>query len=44
MAAHGEGRTPKPCIECNRHIKFDRLLERAVRLGFDALATGHQHG
>ncbi|MGH8996034.1 MAG: tRNA methyl transferase PRC-barrel domain-containing protein, partial [Acidimicrobiales bacterium] len=34
-------RTPNPCIECNRHIKFDRLLERATRLGFDALATGH---
>jgi tRNA-specific 2-thiouridylase len=41
VAAHGEGRTPNPCIECNRHIKFDRLLERAMRLGFDALATGH---
>jgi tRNA-specific 2-thiouridylase len=41
VAAHAAGRTPNPCIECNRHIKFDRLLERAVRLGFDALATGH---
>jgi tRNA-specific 2-thiouridylase len=41
VAAHAEGRTPNPCIECNRHIKFDRLLERATRLGFDALATGH---
>jgi tRNA-specific 2-thiouridylase len=41
VAAHAEGRTPNPCIECNRHIKFDRLLERARRLGFDALATGH---
>ena len=35
------GRTPNPCIECNRHIKFDALLARAERLGFDALATGH---
>ena len=41
VAAHAAGRTPNPCIECNRHIKFDRLLGRAVRLGFDALATGH---
>jgi tRNA-specific 2-thiouridylase len=41
VAAHADGRTPNPCIECNRHIKFDRLLERATRLGFDALATGH---
>lgn len=38
---HAEGRTPNPCIECNRHLKFDRLLERAMALGFDAVATGH---
>jgi len=38
---HVAGRTPNPCIECNRHIKFGTLLERARRLGFDALATGH---
>ncbi len=38
---HAAGRTPNPCIECNRHIKFGTLLERARRLGFDALATGH---
>jgi tRNA-uridine 2-sulfurtransferase len=41
VAAHAAGRTPNPCIECNRHIKFGRLLDRARRLGFDALATGH---
>jgi tRNA-specific 2-thiouridylase len=41
VAAHAEGRTPNPCIECNRHIKFDRLLARARRLGFARLATGH---
>jgi len=41
VAAHAGARTPNPCIECNRHIKFDRLLDRAIRLGFDALATGH---
>ena len=38
---HAEGRTPNPCIECNRHLKFDRLLERARALGFDRVATGH---
>jgi tRNA-specific 2-thiouridylase len=41
VSAHAAGRTPNPCIECNRHMKFDRLLVRAVQLGFDALATGH---
>jgi tRNA-specific 2-thiouridylase len=39
--AHRQGITPNPCIECNRHLKFDRLLERADMLGFDAVATGH---
>jgi tRNA-specific 2-thiouridylase len=39
--AHVEGLTPNPCIECNRHLKFDRLSERARLLGFDAVATGH---
>ena len=38
---HALGVTPNPCIECNRHIKFDRLLRRADQLGFDAVATGH---
>jgi tRNA-uridine 2-sulfurtransferase len=41
IRGHAEGRTPNPCIECNRHLKFDRLLERARALGFDAVATGH---
>jgi tRNA-uridine 2-sulfurtransferase len=41
VEAHAGGRTPNPCIECNRFIKFDRLLQRAERLGFDRLATGH---
>ena len=38
---HVAGRTPNPCIACNRSIKFDLLLERARRLGFDVVATGH---
>jgi tRNA-specific 2-thiouridylase len=41
VADHVAGRTPNPCIECNRHVKFDRLLRRADALGFDAVATGH---
>lgn len=39
--AHTRGVTPNPCIECNRHLKFERLSERADLLGFDAIATGH---
>ena len=39
--AHAAGTTPNPCIECNRHLKFARLTERADLLGFDAVATGH---
>ena len=39
--AHAAGRTPNPCVECNRSIKFGRLLERASDIGFDAVATGH---
>ncbi len=38
---HARGRTPNPCVECNRHIKFDKLLRRADALGFDRVATGH---
>jgi len=41
VEAHAAGRTPNPCIECNRHLKFDRLLARADALGFDTVATGH---
>ena len=40
-AAHAQDLTPNPCIECNRHLKFGRLLRRATQLGFDAVATGH---
>src|ERR1700722_17919590 len=29
VAAHAAGRTPNPCVECNRHVKFGRLLERS---------------
>ena len=40
-AAYAAGRTPNPCIDCNRCLKFGALLRRARALGFDALATGH---
>ena len=36
-----KGRTPNPCVECNRHIKFGALLEKIKVLGTDYLATGH---
>ena len=35
------GRTPSPCVRCNTWIKFDLLLERAMALGADSVATGH---
>lgn len=41
VASYANGRTPNPCIECNRRLKFDVLLRRADMLGFDAVATGH---
>ena len=39
--SYAGGLTPNPCIECNRSIKFDLFIDRALRLGFDAVATGH---
>ena len=36
-----QGRTPNPCLNCNRHIRFTLLLERALALGAEYLATGH---
>lgn len=41
VRAYTSGVTPNPCVECNRSIKFGRLLERAAALGFDSVATGH---
>ena len=41
VRGYEQGTTPNPCVECNRSIKFGRLLARAEALGFDALATGH---
>ncbi len=38
---YARGRTPNPCLACNEHVKFATLLERALAMGFDFLATGH---
>lgn len=39
--AYLKGKTPNPCIACNRHVKFDAMLRRAMELDFDYVATGH---
>ena len=39
--AYLEGRTPNPCIDCNRYMKFDKLFARAALLGCDTVVTGH---
>jgi tRNA-specific 2-thiouridylase len=38
---YSQGRTPNPCLACNRHIRFGRLLRHAEALGAEYLATGH---
>jgi tRNA-uridine 2-sulfurtransferase len=40
-AEYAAGRTPNPCLRCNEKIKFAALLDKALALGFDAVATGH---
>ena len=39
--AYANGRTPNPCLNCNQYVKFSTLLDRAVAMGVDRLATGH---
>ena len=39
--SYEQGLTPNPCIDCNRHLKFDRLLRRAMELGCDWVVSGH---
>lgn len=41
LQAYEQGKTPNPCIDCNRLIKTGMLLEKAAELGCEALATGH---
>jgi tRNA-uridine 2-sulfurtransferase len=41
MDEYAAGRTPNPCLRCNEKIKFAAVLDRALALGYDAVATGH---
>ncbi len=41
VRAYESGLTPNPCVDCNRHLKFGRFLDRALELGLDGIATGH---
>lgn len=41
VAAYQAGQTPNPCVNCNRYLKFGALLDRALELGCDYIATGH---
>lgn len=38
------GNTPNPCIQCNKYLKFGKMLEKAEEMGFDFIATGHYAG
>jgi tRNA-specific 2-thiouridylase len=41
VAQYAAGRTPNPCFNCNRHVRFEVLLNKALGLGAEKLATGH---
>ncbi len=41
MRVYQEGGTPNPCVVCNRTMKFGLFLDKALALGYDAIATGH---
>ncbi len=41
VRSYESGLTPNPCIQCNRHLKFSRLLDRAMLLGCEYVVTGH---
>ena len=41
VESYSQGRTPNPCVRCNRHLKFTALFNYARSCGFDAVATGH---
>lgn len=41
ISAYESGETPNPCIDCNRYMKFDKLLRRAEILGCECVVTGH---
>jgi tRNA-specific 2-thiouridylase len=41
IAEYQEGRTPNPCIACNRYVKWESLLTRSLQIGAEYIATGH---
>lgn len=41
VEAYENGRTPNPCIDCNRYLKFDKLYQRAKEMDYDYVVTGH---
>ena len=41
VAEYLAGRTPNPCIACNRYVKWESLLKRSLQIGADYIATGH---
>ena len=41
VAEYLKGRTPNPCIACNRYVKWEALLNRSLEIGADYIATGH---
>ncbi|MBE6544106.1 MAG: tRNA 2-thiouridine(34) synthase MnmA [Ruminococcaceae bacterium] len=41
ISEYERGATPNPCVECNRHLKFEELFKRCEPLGYDTLVTGH---
>ena len=41
VSAYASGRTPNPCLDCNRRVKFRALLDRGLAMGVDRFATGH---
>ncbi len=41
ISGYTQGETPNPCLVCNRHIRWDFMLKRALALGGDFMATGH---
>jgi len=41
VESYAEGRTPNPCVQCNKHVKFEVLAQKAREFGCETLATGH---
>ena len=41
ISDYASGKTPNPCVECNKHVKFGKLFESVYEFGYDDIATGH---